>query len=161
MLVSIWAFRSDPVDLKYHQWRFAKSNATPRDQHRSRESLGERIAVARDSSARARIVIPLVQELRFPGVAEDVTARVVKLVVDFHSCELDTVVIPELIRALRTKNASVRFHIHETLRALQAADFLDKPLPTGLPEWTPAPEETPAEIDVKVALWQRWWQATS
>ena len=77
--------------------------------------------------------------------------------VDVHSSEVDEVVIPALVDALRTENPYSRAAIQKVLVGLQQADFPAALPPTNLSAWPPSKDDTPLDIDSNARKWLKWW----
>jgi hypothetical protein len=140
---------------EYYQWRFRKPNASERDLFRSRKYLGSVLTKTGDRICEA--FIPLVDDLGFKSVPPVEAARVLRLIVDFHSPTADSVVIPALIETLRTENADNRLRINQTLLDLQKADFPSSEPDKDLSDWVPKKDESAAAVDARVQAWLKWW----
>ena len=161
-------FLSDTMQLRYHQWRFLKANASDQDHHRSREYLGSRLRTLTKQGASEATVTdiattlrPITAELRFKGLSAQSAEEIERLLIDFHSTAVDNFAIPELIDALKNENSDIRLHVCETLIALRDADFADASLPQPLNEWIPKKGDSPAVVASYVAKWNAWWKSVS
>lgn len=82
--------------------------------------------------------------------------------IDSHSRALATAILPALFEDLRTQNAAVRLELQRTVLALAKADFsFDTAANSDLESWAPSKDESPAQIDAKVARWYAWWKKAS
>jgi len=162
--VGAWTwYRSDGVQLWYYHWRFTKANASDLDRFRSKEYLGRRLQMSpRAGSTHAMqidaVLGPLVDRLRFKGLSQQVADDALRLVINFHSLDVNVVVIPHLIAALRTENPDVRLRIKHTLIDLQKSEYSQTP-PDEATNWEPTKDESPGDIDRHVQAWQAWWKS--
>lgn len=156
----------------YHHWRLTKVTATDRDRFRTYRTLRDEVrgAVAATKTSSAvpnepnRIhgtLVPLITTLKYRELAAQQADDILRLIVDVHSVEVDAVVIPDLIDALRTENPYTRAAIQKVLLGLQKADF-----PAALPSqelsaWTPSKDDTSLTIDDHVRKWLAWWNAAN
>lgn len=158
--------------LQYHQFRLLKANGSQRDYWRSRNYLASEVTRADPSETpdqamarRVVVVAPLIDELAFKDVTEQQAARVLRLMVDVHSLDVDQVTIPRLIESLRGENVDVRLRTNGTLLDLQAADYpmapVDREPFKPLTAWIPKQDETPGQTDHFVQLWKQWWAAAT
>ncbi len=103
----------------------------------------------------------LLTRLRFVDVSPTLVEDMSRIVIGAHSPVADQLTIPALVEDLRTENPNVRLAIQRTLVAVAAADFPAKPVNVDLAKWTPAKEESPAQLDDRVRAWKLWWDAAS
>jgi hypothetical protein len=159
------AYQSDGLQARYHQWRFVKTNTSPRDHFRSREYLVRRLQLAgsnlAEGEARApALMAPMLLLLRYKEVQAQVADDVLRLVLDSHKPEVNRVAVPQLIESLRTENADVRLRIQRTLLDLRQADYCSYALEKGTADWVPANDDSPGEIDGHVRAWKAWWTSS-
>jgi hypothetical protein len=158
---------------RYYQWRLLKGESTERDRWRAREYFaGELSAVsappatpgavghpATDAAHVTALIRPLIRQLTYPEISARQLDEILRLFVNHHGIPLDTHTIPELIESLRTTNEVARLNIHRTLLALQKVDYPKAPAPDkALVGWEPKKDESAADIDHFVRLWNGWWR---
>lgn len=157
-------FHSAPMQILYHQWRFAKPNVSEKDRFRSYVYLGQSLEnVKHDDNLLSKqaeaVISPLVDQLGFKEVSPRLKDDMLRLVINFHSLPVNAVVIPHLIDTLWTENADVRLRVHQTLQKIQKADYPNVTVAKTTEAWIPAKDELPGDIDLHVHAWHVWWDS--
>jgi hypothetical protein len=151
--------------IRYYQWRLDKPNASDSDKFRSKTYVNLMASQAVDCeglTAFEKLMSPIIDHLCFNTIPSNNVDEMLRLVVSEHSPLIDTRIVPQLINCLWTDDPDKRLRIHQTLIALQQADY-----PESLPEsdlgdfqkWIPAKDEKAGDIEKWIEKWRRKAQA--
>jgi hypothetical protein len=165
IIVGAWTcYQNRGISLTYYHWRLTKPGASNHERFRSHEYLAGRMAAEaratpQDPAQVSAIVSPLVTPLRYRDTKPPTADDILSLFVDAHSRAVDSIVVPQLIEALRNPNEDLRLRIRRALTGLQQADY-PKTVPSDKADkWVPAKDESAVDIDGRVQEWQNWWKA--
>ncbi|HLW72093.1 MAG TPA: hypothetical protein VKS22_15890 [Candidatus Binataceae bacterium] len=162
---SNWTQASAGSVIRYYQWRLRKLNASDKDNFRSHEYV--KLMASHTNSCDGRqafqqLMAPVIADLCFKDEPSKKVDDVARLLVSIHSPTIDTIAIPRLLQCLWTDDADNRLRIHQTLIALQQADY-----PSSLSEaeqkqfagWIPGKDEKSGDMAVWVKHWSSWWNS--
>jgi len=153
--VVIWrSVNSKEWSDRYHQWRFAKANATDLDRSRSYGYLSRRLDSA---DVDGELIEPLLRPLQYAGITAEQTDRVLRLVTYHRNAGVNRLAMPLLVESLHTENPDVRLRVHQTLSAVQAADYAATAIPDKVANWVPARSDSVASVDERARAWSDWW----
>jgi len=157
-----WFYTSESAQIRYHDSRFVKVNATNADRFRSRTFLAERLSPPAGSPlaplARASVE-RLIGRLGFKDLPTGIADEILRLVVNARNPSVNAVSVPGLIGNLRTDNPDVRGRIAQALLDLHDLDYSKTPLVDGLREWRTSGKEPVLETNTRVAQWESWWRS--
>jgi hypothetical protein len=106
---------------------------------------------------------PVIEDLCFSGEPSKKVDDILGLIISTHSPIIDTKTIPPLIQCLWTDDADNRLRIHQTLMALQQADYPKSLLQKeedAFKGWVPGKDEKPGDVALWVRNWSAWWNST-
>jgi hypothetical protein len=143
-------YKSPSLRVRYSQWRLMKANNTEMDRFRNRNYLISQL----QSGNIEPVLAPILANLRYKDCSNKLADDVLRLVIDTHQSNMDRVVIPQLIEALRTENPDVRLRTNLALMDIAKASYDVSALKD---DWVPKKDDSPGGIDAHVRAWQLWW----
>jgi hypothetical protein len=163
---SNWKIASGDSVIRYYQWRLRKLNASENDIFRSHEYvkfMATNTVSCDGLRAFEQLMLPVIEDLCFRGEPSKKVDDVLRLIMSSHSPLVDTKTIPPLIQCLWTDDADNRLRIHQTLKALQQADYpqtLSQKEDEAFKAWVPGKDEKSGDVAVWVRNWSAWWNST-
>jgi len=158
-----WTQASGDSVMRYYQWRLRKLNASDKDTFRSHEYVKFMAAYAGKCDGLAafdHLMSPVIEDLCFSGEPSKKVDDDLGLIISTHSPVINAKTIPRLIQCLWTDDADNRLRIHQTLMALQQADYpksLSQTEAGAFKSWVPGKDEKPGDVAIWVRNWSGWW----
>jgi hypothetical protein len=154
-------FRHDNL-LRYHHWRFGKSNTTEPDRFRTRTFFNAEIKTAAAASGKKafELIEPMIRMLRYRDIDRRASEDTLSLVLEFRQPKLDAFTIPLLIETLRTENPDVRLRSHQALQRYRNLTYGKPAEDDELAKWVPSKNESAADVEDKIKQYIDWWQKT-
>lgn len=152
--------QSAALQVRYFQWRIAKTHASERDRSRAQFYFRQQLCnmPGKDLAGEAtRLFLRPLVALRARDTTTAYADDVLHLVMSAHSSAVNPVVIPLMIEGLRTENSDVRIRLHRRLKDLQEADYKEVTLPPAINAWNPGKDDSPGQIDSGIQAWGDWW----
>jgi hypothetical protein len=138
----------------YYIWRVGKPSASANDTARARRHL---IALMNGADSRDRINARLIELVRRPGVPMERIDLALRIMLESQSAvPTDNRLAKSLVRALRTSNADVRIHVHDTLTFL--AESCGGSHNDALWNWKPAETDATALMEENIRRWDEYWR---
>lgn len=157
MLLWVWAPWGNPsLRREFYIWRMGIANATPADQDRTHAYF-----VGAVGEGRGDVILRLVGKLEDRTTTTVYADRALPLTVEARAerADLDSLVIPALIDALRAPQADVRARVQNTLVGIRELDYPNRPLADATRTWSPTAQDAATEIEVHRRAWLAWWRA--
>ncbi len=110
-----------------------------------------------------QLMSPVIEDLCFKNEPGKKVDDILGLLIMTHTPMIDTITVPRLIRCLWTDDADNRLRIHQTLMALQKADYsnsLAQKDVDAFKSWVPGKDEKPADLAQRIRAWSDWWGRT-